>query len=171
MGSFARGRTVLPPQVQQQTHLQPTPVPSDRIFQWVFSSQVMHGSVQREDTTVSRAPGSLQGTDPTMMATAFGQGIAVLLVSSRGQQSLMDMSAVGPALLGGLQLAQMMTPSDRLILNLPGEPAITLQIPDSRVTYDPNTQVYTYYGPDAVHAITVLPQMLTTDWARGLHNT
>ncbi len=48
--------------------------------------------------------------------------------------TLMDTSVVGPALLGGLQPAQMMTLRDRPILNLPRELAIAPQIPDSRVT-------------------------------------
>ncbi len=83
----------------------------------------------------------------------------------------MDTSAAGPAQPGGLQLAQMMTPMDRPILNLPREPAIALQVLDSCITYDRSTQLYTYHGADTAQLFTVGPQMRSTDWARGLCDT
>ncbi len=161
---------MLPPQLQRQSHLQPIPVPSDAVFQEVFTSQAMQRLAQREDTMASGVLGSLQRTDPMMMATAFGRGITVPLVSSQGQ-SPMDMSAAGPAHQGGLQPAQMMTPRDRPILNLPREPAIALQVPESCITYDPSTQQYTYHGADAAELFTIAQRMCSTDWARSSCDT
>ncbi len=127
-------------------------------------SQAAQRSAQREDTTVSGALGGLQGTDPTTLATAFGRGISVPL-STQGQP-VMDMSAAGLVLPGGLQLGGMMTPMDRPILNMPRGPAVAPQVADSRITYDPSTQLYTYHGVDAAQIFAISgSQACSTDWA------
>ncbi len=173
MGGMGHGnRMVLPPQVQIQTHLQPTPVPSDLIFQQAFSSQAVQGSVQREDMTVSGAPGGLQPTDSMAMATPFGRGIALPMGPAGGRQAPTAMGAAGLTLLGGLQQAQMMTLRDRPILSMPTEPAIAPPPSDTRVVYDANSQSFTYYGTDAAASFFhVLPHMHVTDWAQSSGDT
>ncbi len=111
-------RTVLLPQAQSHTHLQPTPVPSDRVFQVVFARQVAQISAPREDLAVGRTPGGLQVTDPTAMAMAFGRGVVLLMGLARGRQTPMDTSSMAP---GGLQQVQRDTPRDRPILSMPRE--------------------------------------------------
>ncbi len=78
---------------------------------------------------------------------------------------------MGPAYLGGLQLTQMTTPRDRPILNLPREPAGAPQVPESRITYDPSTQQYTYHGADTAELFTIVPQTRSNDLARGSRDT
>ncbi len=106
-------------QMRSYMHLQPTPVPNDRVFQGVFASQAAQVSRQREDSTIARAPGGLlMHVEAT---TPFGRGVTLPLGLARGRQVPMDISSSGSMPPGGLQQAQADTPRDRPILDMPRE--------------------------------------------------
>ncbi len=174
MGGVGHGnRMVLLPQVQSHACLQPTPVPSDRVFQGVFARQVAQSSAPREDSAVSRAPGGLQVTDLTPMATAFRRGIILPMGPARGRQTPMDTSSMGSMAPGGLQQGQRDAPRDRPILSMPREAAVAPPPSDTQVIFDANTLSLTYYGTDAARAfLQFLPQTHRTDWAgESWHDT